>query len=157
MATAAPSSSPATPAAAASNWSSVVRKRAPPLAPPPAAAADRIVAGAGKSRQGIAVAVVDANAIIHGGDLLVSVADKVVSVAEVLAEVRDPVSRHRLSAVPFEVETMDPDPEALKNGENFFIIYFFMFIFIVCELMVVVVGFAIFVLKLLVKFETLYF
>lgn len=125
MATAAPSSSPATPPAAASNWSSVVRKRAPPLAPPPADAADRIVAGAGKSRQGIAVAVVDANAIIHGGDLLVSVADKVVSVAEVLAEVRDPVSRHRLSAVPFEVETMDPDPEALKNGENFFYFLFF--------------------------------
>lgn len=124
MATAATSPSPETPpAAAAPNWSSVVRKRAPSRAPPTAASADRIVAGAGKSRQGIAVAIVDANAIIHGGDQLVSVADKVVSVAEVLAEVRDPVSRLRLGAVPVEVETMEPDPEALKKGDIFFFLY----------------------------------
>lgn len=95
-------------------WSAVVRNRATePQEPVPSR-----VFGSFNSSKGIAVAVVDANAIIHG-DKLAGSADKFVSVAEVLEEVRDPVSRQRLSFLPFPIETMDPSPEFIKKGENY--------------------------------------
>lgn len=72
-----------------------------------------------KSTKGIAVAVVDANAIIQGGDKLTSFAEKFVSISEVIDEVRDPVSRHRLNFLPFTVDTMEPSPESLKKVINF--------------------------------------
>ncbi|KAJ8646590.1 hypothetical protein MRB53_008338 [Persea americana] len=69
--------------------------------------------------KGISVAVVDANAIIHGGEKLMSYADKLVSVKEVLEEVRDPVSRHRLAFIPFSVDAMGPSPDVLKKVISF--------------------------------------
>ncbi|XP_057546136.1 RNA-binding NOB1-like protein [Amaranthus tricolor] len=72
-----------------------------------------------KSTKGIAVAVVDANAIIQGGEKLSSFADKFVSVPEVLSEIRDPTSRHRLSFLPFSIDTVEPSPEALKKAVSF--------------------------------------
>lgn len=68
------------------------------------------------SSKGVAVAVVDANAIIEGGEKLRGLADRFVSVPEVLSEVRDPVSRRRIEFLPFSVETMEPSPEALNKG-----------------------------------------
>lgn len=76
----------------------------------------QVFADSCKSSKGVAVAVVDANAIIQGGDKLSSSADKFVSVPEVLDEIRDPVSRHRLAFVPFTLESMDPSPDALNKG-----------------------------------------
>lgn len=76
----------------------------------------QVFADSCKSSKGVAVAVVDANAIIQGGEKLSTLADKFVSVPEVLDEVRDPVSRHRLEFVPFTLESMEPSPEALNKG-----------------------------------------
>ncbi|GAB2212278.1 hypothetical protein Droror1_Dr00025630 [Drosera rotundifolia] len=71
------------------------------------------------STKGIAVAVVDANAIIQGGERLYSIADRFVSVPEVINEVRDPAARHRLACLLFEVETMEPYPDAVKKVISF--------------------------------------
>ncbi|GLT90894.1 hypothetical protein SLE2022_088090 [Rubroshorea leprosula] len=72
-----------------------------------------------KSTKGISVAVVDANAVIKGGERLTSFADKWVTVPEVLAEIRDPVSRHRLAFIPFTIDSMEPSPEALNKVIKF--------------------------------------
>ncbi|XP_057978343.1 RNA-binding NOB1-like protein [Malania oleifera] len=101
-------------------WSNVVKKEAPSQNHhhPPAADASRVV-GSCKSSKGVAVAVVDTNAIIEGSERLAAVADKFVSVSEVMAEVRDPASRHRLAFLPFTVDIMEPSPESLKKVINF--------------------------------------
>nr|GEX57713.1 RNA-binding protein NOB1 [Tanacetum cinerariifolium] len=109
-------------------WSSIV-KQSPPAQPPNKQNPSTIsaaVAGAGgaavgscKSTNGISVAVVDANAIIQGGEQLHNAADKFVSVDEVIKEVRDPMSRHRMSFLPFSVDIMEPSPESLKKVISF--------------------------------------
>ncbi|KAE8717502.1 RNA-binding protein nob1, putative isoform 2 [Hibiscus syriacus] len=72
-----------------------------------------------KSTKGIAVAVVDANAIIEGGEKLNNTADKFVTVPEVLAEIRDPVSRRRLAFIPFTIDSLEPSPDALNKVIKF--------------------------------------
>lgn len=61
------------------------------------------------------MAVVDANAIIQGGERLIHSADRFVSVAEVISEIRDPASRNSLNFLPFTVDTLEPSPESLKK------------------------------------------
>ena len=101
----------------ASCWSNVVKSQpAPKPQHQTPTSTVQVFADSCKSSQGVAVAVVDANAIIQGGEKLSTCADKFVSVPEVLDEVRDPVSRHRLAFVPFTLESMDPSPEALNKG-----------------------------------------
>ncbi|KAL5981522.1 hypothetical protein ACLOJK_015584 [Asimina triloba] len=113
----APSPSPHPPSAPC--WTAIVQK--PPLPKQQESSIpNRILFDGCKSSKGVAVAVVDANAIIQGGEKLASVADKVVSVREVLEEVRDPVSRRRIDFLPFSVETMEPSPESSKKGGIFF-------------------------------------
>ncbi|KAG9441193.1 hypothetical protein H6P81_017047 [Aristolochia fimbriata] len=97
-------------------WSSIVQKQAP--VKPQYPVANRVFENC-NSKQGIAIAVVDANAIIQSGDQLVNLADRIVSISEVLNEVRDPQSRLRLQAVPVNVDIMEPDPDALKKVVNF--------------------------------------
>ncbi|XP_052210673.1 RNA-binding NOB1-like protein [Diospyros lotus] len=106
---------------AAPCWSNVVKQSSPnqPRQDLAAAVPNGAVVGNCKSSKGIAVAVVDANAIIQGGEGLANIADKFVSVAEVMNEVRDPTSRHRLNFVPFTVQTMEPSPESLKKVVSF--------------------------------------
>ncbi|KAI3468756.1 hypothetical protein Pfo_025419 [Paulownia fortunei] len=90
--------------------------------PFPASAASQksgVLVGSCQSSKGIAVAVVDANAIIQGGEKLVHSADRFVSVAEVIGEIRDPTSRHSLNFLPFTVDTLEPSPDALKKVINF--------------------------------------
>ncbi|RWW85666.1 hypothetical protein BHE74_00005647 [Ensete ventricosum] len=94
-------------------WTEVVQKN---LTPQPQETISNRVFGSCTSSKGISVAVVDANALIHG-DKLAGCADKFVSVPEVLEEVRDPVSRQRLSFLPFPVETMEPSPDFINKGE----------------------------------------
>lgn len=79
------------------------------------AAVQKLV-GSCSSTKGIAVAVVDANAIIQGGEKLFHSADRFVSVAEVISEIRDPASRHALQFMPFTIDTLEPSPDALKKG-----------------------------------------
>nr|GMC87340.1 RNA-binding protein NOB1 [Ipomoea batatas] len=108
-------------------WSNIVKQQLPPPPPPQqqnhqspfAAAPPRELVGSCNSTKGIAVAVVDANAIIHGGQNLSHNADRFVSVPEVLSEIRDPTSRHSLNFLPFTVDTMEPSPDALKRVINF--------------------------------------
>lgn len=75
-----------------------------------------ILVGNCQSTKGIAVAVVDANAIIQGGQKLSHSADRFVSVDEVISEIRDPTSRHSLNFLPFTIDTLEPSPDALKKG-----------------------------------------
>ncbi|KAA0042772.1 RNA-binding protein NOB1 [Cucumis melo var. makuwa] len=104
----------------ASCWSNVVKTQpAPKPQHQSPTSSVQVFADSCKSSKGVAVAVVDANAIIQGGDKLSSSADKFVSVPEVLDEIRDPVSRHRLAFVPFTLESMDPSPDALNKVIKF--------------------------------------
>ncbi|CAK9164968.1 unnamed protein product [Ilex paraguariensis] len=104
-------------------WSSIVKQPQPTPThhhqSTAATAADRVLVGSCKSEKGIAVAVVDANAIIQGGERLTHSADKFVSVSEVISEIRDPTSRHSLNFLPFTVDTMEPTPEDLKKVISF--------------------------------------
>lgn len=102
-------------------WSNIVKQQPPPQNPNnhhhnQSQSAATALVGSCKSTKGIAVAVVDANAIIQGGEQLHNAADKFVSVSDVIQEIRDPTSRHRLHFMPFTVETLEPAPESLKKG-----------------------------------------
>ncbi|KAM6565350.1 hypothetical protein CsatA_024478 [Cannabis sativa] len=115
-----PSPAPAPAPAPASCWSSIVKSQVAPKPQNPTPEANvGVFAQTCNSTKGIAVAVVDANAIIQGGEKLSQCADKFVSVPEVMDEVRDPVSRHRLSVVPFSVQSMEPSPESLNRVIKF--------------------------------------
>lgn len=72
-----------------------------------------------RSNGGISVAVIDANAIIEAGKNLHGFADKFVSVSEVMQEIRDPVSRHKLAFLPFTIQTMEPSPESISKVVKF--------------------------------------
>ncbi|KAM3693434.1 hypothetical protein ACJW31_08G166600 [Castanea mollissima] len=110
-------------------WSSIVKKSQPP---PPKPSPETLSSTGGvfvvdnsnsnSTTKGIAVAVVDANALIEGGDKLTRscAADKLVTVPEVMAEVRDPASRHRLSfLLPSSLHSMDPSPDSLNKVIKF--------------------------------------
>lgn len=64
------------------------------------------------------IAVVDANAIIAGEGLLSLMRwnDRVVTVPEVLREVRDKQSRAALQNLPFSIETLEPAEDSVKAG-----------------------------------------
>ncbi|KAF8027399.1 hypothetical protein BT93_E0336 [Corymbia citriodora subsp. variegata] len=122
----APSPSPVAPPPAAAPlpcWSNIVKAQPQPQpkgeTQDSAAATQKIFVGSCNSSKGVSVAVVDANAIIEGGERLRGLADRFVSVPEVMSEVRDPVSRRRLEFVPFSVDTMEPSPEALNKVIKF--------------------------------------
>uniref|UniRef100_A0A453MV70 RNA-binding protein NOB1 n=1 Tax=Aegilops tauschii subsp. strangulata TaxID=200361 RepID=A0A453MV70_AEGTS len=84
----------------------------------PAQAVSRIVSSCANS-SGLAVAVVDANAVISGGAALASTAGRLVTVPEVLEEVRDAAARRRLALLPTPVETVEPAPEFVKRVVKF--------------------------------------
>ncbi|KAL3499355.1 hypothetical protein ACH5RR_038448 [Cinchona calisaya] len=81
--------------------------------------AQGLAVGSCKSSKGISVAVVDANAIIQGGQSLAPIADRFVSVSDVISEIRDPTSRHSLNFLPFSVDTLEPSPDSLKKVIHF--------------------------------------
>jgi len=83
-----------------------------------AQAVSRIVASCANS-SGVAVAVVDANAVISGGSALSTSAERLVTVPEVLEEVRDAAARRRLGLLPVPVETVEPAPEFVKKVTRF--------------------------------------
>lgn len=102
-------------------WSNIVKN--PPTSIPriksQTTATSEVLVESCKSTKGISVAVVDANAVIEGGQTLTTFADKFVTVPEVLAEIRDPVSRHRLSFIPFSIDAMEPSLESLNKVVKF--------------------------------------
>lgn len=81
-------------------------------------AVSRLVASCANT-SGVAVAVVDANAVISGGAALSSSAARLVTVPEVLEEVRDASARRRLALLMAPVETLDPAPEFVKKGRYY--------------------------------------
>ncbi|KAF5729983.1 RNA-binding protein nob1 putative isoform 1 [Tripterygium wilfordii] len=107
------------PSTAAPCWSKIVTSAPPQETQKPQRPIDQVFVESCKSSKGIAVAIVDANAVIQGGQNLVHSADKFVTVPEVLAEIRDPVSRHFLEFLSFSIDSMDPSPDALQKVIKF--------------------------------------
>ncbi|KAG8076511.1 hypothetical protein GUJ93_ZPchr0006g42403 [Zizania palustris] len=81
-------------------------------------AVSRLVASCANS-SGVAVAVVDANAVISGAAALSSSAGRLVTVPEVLEEVRDASARRRLALLAAPIDTVDPAPEFVKKVVKF--------------------------------------
>ncbi|KAH9290453.1 hypothetical protein KI387_034570, partial [Taxus chinensis] len=105
---------------APSRWSEVAKKDAGSPLPIEQTILPKQIAGSSfKSSDGISVVVVDTSSIIDGGEKLMRSAEKLVSVKEVLDEIKDPVSRHRMAFMPFTIQTMDPSEEALKQIISF--------------------------------------
>lgn len=100
-----------------SGWSNVLKSQPPkPHTQSQTTATSQIFVESCKSTKGIAVAVVDANAVIEGGEKLNNTADRFITVPEVIAEIRDPASRHRLAFIPFSIDSVEPSPDALNKG-----------------------------------------
>ncbi|XP_044477395.1 RNA-binding NOB1-like protein isoform X2 [Mangifera indica] len=102
-------------------WSTIVKTQSLQSAETKSQAlpASQLLAQSCKSTHGLSMAVIDANAIIQGAHNLSDLAEKFVTVSEVLAEIRDPVSRHRLSFTPFTIESMEPSPDSLNKVIKF--------------------------------------
>lgn len=62
------------------------------------------------------IAVIDANAIING-IRFERMASTVVTIPEVLEEIRDKQSRQFLATLPFGIEGREPSDESVKAGE----------------------------------------
>ncbi|CAI5513306.1 unnamed protein product [Closterium sp. Naga37s-1] len=86
-----------------------------------AAARSQIPSASGAAASGaVQVLVVDANVLISGGSgaslqKFASEAE-IVTVREVLAEVRDRTARQQLSVLPFDIKCREPSEEAIKEG-----------------------------------------
>ena len=107
---------PPPPPPAAGAWGAAATAQRKPVVQASAAqAVSRLVASCANS-SGVAVAVVDANAVIAGGSALSTTAGRLVTVPEVLEEVRDAAARRRLALLPVPVETVEPAPEFVKRG-----------------------------------------
>ena len=89
-------------------WANIVKSGAPPAQPAQAVFT---------SSEGCKVVVVDANAIING-IRLEGIADKAVTIQEVLDEVRDKQSRAFLASLAIKLEVAEPSEESLKAGEK---------------------------------------
>ena len=63
------------------------------------------------------IAVIDANAIING-IRFEQMAGTIVTIPEVLEEIRDKQSRQFLATLPFGVEGREPSDESVKAGES---------------------------------------
>ena len=62
--------------------------------------------------------VVDSGSLIKGGGggEFERSADKVYTVQEVVAEIKDAVTRQRLQVLPYELEVREPSHESVKHG-----------------------------------------
>jgi RNA-binding protein NOB1 len=89
-------------------WAAMAARKAPASASAPAAA----------DLTGVSVLVVDANALINGVRLE-GVAERVVTTAEVLDEIRDAKTRAFVAALPYEIHVMEPSEESCRAGECF--------------------------------------
>lgn len=68
--------------------------------------------------------VLDAGAIIRGHGLnLLKNSKKIVTVAEVIAEIRDSKARDLLNFLPYEIEERTPSSEAFKAGVCLFVYF----------------------------------
>lgn len=65
----------------------------------------------------VEVLVVDSSGFIKCTSLE-SVGKEIITIRDVISEVKDPQTRQRLSVLPFELKFRDPDPEAIRSGET---------------------------------------
>lgn len=91
-------------------WANVVKQAAAPAAPGHAQLT---------SSEGCKIVVVDANAIING-IRLEGIADKAVTIQEVLDEVRDKQSRAFLASLAIKLEVSEPSEDSIKAGARAF-------------------------------------
>ncbi|KAK4558191.1 hypothetical protein RGQ29_007806 [Quercus rubra] len=92
-------------------WSIIVKSQPPPKPNPETPT---------PSTRGIAVAVVNANTLIEGDNKLTRSANKLVTISEVMVEVRDPTSHHCLSfLLPSSLHSMNPSPDSLNKVIKF--------------------------------------
>lgn len=68
------------------------------------------------AKDGLRLLVVDANAIIDGVRLE-GIADRAVTIQEVLDEIRDKQSRQYLANLPYTLEVSEPSEDSIKAGE----------------------------------------
>lgn len=92
------------------SWAAVA-KAAP--APTITAAADDGPAFIGQT------VILDANVLISGTPLSLALTERVVTVPEVLAEIRDKQSRQAVESLPFIIKTLEPSDESLTAGTLF--------------------------------------
>ncbi|XP_048544315.1 RNA-binding NOB1-like protein [Triticum urartu] len=100
-----------TPAPAPMAWGAAATTQRGTVANKSSAQAVRRIVSSCANSSGLAVAVVDANAVISGGATLSSTAGRLVTVLE---EVCD-AARRRLAFLPTPVETVEPAPEFVKR------------------------------------------
>jgi RNA-binding protein NOB1 len=78
------------------------------------------------AKDGLKLLVVDANAIIDGVRLE-GIADRAVTIQEVLDEIRDKQSRQYLANLPYELEVSEPSEDSIKAGELVLMLKLFCF------------------------------
>lgn len=89
------------------SWAAIAK-----AAPAPAIPA---AAGEGHAFTGQTV-VLDANVMISGTPLSLALTERVVTIPEVLEEVRDKQSRQAVESLPFKITTLEPSDESLSAG-----------------------------------------
>eukprot|EP00884_Botryococcus_braunii_P015629 jgi/Botrbrau1/274/Bobra.0022s0243.1 len=92
------------------SWAAIARAAPAPAEP---AAATQINSIAGET------VVLDANVLISGAPLSLALTERVVTIPEVLEEVRDKQARQALGALPYNIATMDPSDESLSTVMKF--------------------------------------
>lgn len=88
------------------SWASIAKAQ-----PKPEAESSSVVLTAGSLR----LLVVDANAIIDGVKLE-GIADRAVTIQEVLDEIRDKQSRQYLANLPYVLEVSEPSDDSVQAG-----------------------------------------
>jgi RNA-binding protein NOB1 len=91
------------------SWASIAKTE------PKAAAAANSSSGALTARAGLQLLVVDANAIIDGVKLE-GIADRAVTIQEVLDEIKDKQSRQFLANLPYQLEVAEPTEDSIQAG-----------------------------------------
>ncbi len=98
----------------ATSWAALVQKAPAVQAAAPSLDDDAEAAAALRSAR---LAILDANALISGLQLA-GVADRFMTIEEVLGEVRDKQSRQLLASLPFKLEVKEPSEESIAAGEG---------------------------------------
>lgn len=91
------------------SWASIAKTQ------PKAAAAASSSSDGVTARAGLKLLVVDANAIIDGVKLE-GIADRAVTIQEVLDEIKDKQSRQFLASLPYQLEVAEPTEDSIQAG-----------------------------------------
>lgn len=91
------------------SWASIAKTQ-----PKPSADSSSVALTA---KEGLKLLIVDANAIIDGVKLE-GIADRAVTIQEVLDEIRDKQSRQYLANLPYQLEVSEPTEDSIQAGKN---------------------------------------